>query len=73
MLHLKRLHFMEWVRAMMAVTLGAEGHLPPMAFQRETDSVWEQLSERLCACFILLGCNLHPKRVCLCGGGLVCT
>lgn len=47
LLHLKRTHLMEWVRAVMSVALGVGAHqdLPPILLQQETDHVWQQLSE----------------------------
>lgn len=53
LLHLKRVHLMEWARAVMSVALGVKVHedLPPMLMQQETDSVWTQIRE--CSC-------LHP-------------
>jgi protein O-GlcNAc transferase len=48
LLHLKRTHLMEWVRAVMAVALGVraqQGELPPILLQQETDHPWQQLSE----------------------------
>lgn len=45
LLHLKRVHLMEWARAVMSVALGVKVHetLPPMLMQQETDSVWTQI------------------------------
>ncbi len=50
LLHLKRVHLMEWVRAVIATTLGVppDGDLPPLIMQREVDSVWAQI--RMCGC-----------------------
>lgn len=47
LLHLKRGHLMEWVRAVMAVALGMGPHqqLPSILLQQETDHPWKQLSE----------------------------
>ncbi len=47
LLHLKRAHVLEWVRAMVAVTLGVElsQELPPIYIQEETDNAWTQISE----------------------------
>lgn len=47
LLHLKRTHLMEWVRAVMSVALGVQQHqdLPPILLQQETDHAWGQLSE----------------------------
>jgi len=41
---LKRSHVFEWVRAALAAALGvpAGGHLPPLIFQQEAGSVWDQ-------------------------------
>lgn len=49
LLHLKRVHLMEWARAVMSVALGVKVHenLPPMLMQQETDSVWTQIRELL--------------------------
>jgi len=49
MLHLKRVHLMEWVRAVMAVALGAPpgASLPPLIMQREQDDLWSQPSTPL--------------------------
>ena len=47
LLHLKRVHLMEWARAVMSVALGVKVHekLPPMLMQQETNSVWTQIRE----------------------------
>lgn len=47
LLHLKRTHLMEWVRAVVAVALGVGTNqdLPPILLQHETDNAWQQLSE----------------------------
>lgn len=47
LLHLKRVHLMEWARAVMSVALGVKVHedLPPMLMQQESDSVWTQIRE----------------------------
>jgi protein O-GlcNAc transferase len=47
LLHLKRGHLMEWVRAVMSVALGVGAHqdLPPILLQQETDHPWQQLSK----------------------------
>lgn len=47
LLHLKRVHLMEWVRAVVGATLGIAPHapLPPLLMQSETDSVWRQIRE----------------------------
>jgi hypothetical protein len=44
LLHLKRRHLMEWVRAVMATTLAVKPNdpLPPILLQQETDSVYKQ-------------------------------
>ncbi|KAL3161243.1 hypothetical protein ABBQ38_009607 [Trebouxia sp. C0009 RCD-2024] len=49
LLHLKRVHLMEWARAVMSVALGVNVHetLPPMLMQQETDSVWTQIPSPL--------------------------
>ena len=46
MLHLKRVHLMEWVRAVMAVALGVAPHapLPPLIMQHEQPDIWTQPS-----------------------------
>jgi hypothetical protein len=38
---------LEWVRAMIAVTLGVKvnDELPPVYIQEATDNAWEQISE----------------------------
>lgn len=48
LLSLKRAHLMPWARIVMALALGRRRHqdLPPMLWQRETDSVWHQICER---------------------------
>ena len=44
LLHLKRVHLMEWGRAVIAATLGTGRQvLPPMIMQTEVDSVWAQI------------------------------
>ena len=47
LLHLKRHHLMDWVRAVISVTLGVrpKHDLPPMIMQQETNSVWTQIRE----------------------------
>lgn len=52
MLHLKRVHIFEWVRAVLAAAVGAVpgGNLPPMYFQEEVNSVWDQIGEK---CFFM--------------------
>ncbi|KAL0050159.1 hypothetical protein WJX82_005404 [Trebouxia sp. C0006] len=49
LLHLKRVHLMEWARAVMSVALGVKVHedLPPMLMQQESDSVWTQIPSPL--------------------------
>ncbi|KAK9828787.1 hypothetical protein WJX72_002076 [[Myrmecia] bisecta] len=49
LLHLKRVHLMEWVRAVIAVTLGVGTNqdLPPVMVQQETNSVWTQIPSPL--------------------------
>lgn len=44
LLHLKRAHLMEWVRAVIAVTLGVAPHapLPPVIMQREQPEIMLQ-------------------------------
>ena len=46
LLHLQRQHLLEWVRAMIAVTLGVglDDELPPVLLQEETDNAWNQIS-----------------------------
>lgn len=45
LLHLKKIHLMEWVRSVLAVTLGvaANQDLPPIMLHEEVDSVWKQI------------------------------
>lgn len=47
LLHLKRIHLMEWVRAVVGTTLAidADSPLPPILLQNEADSVWSQVRE----------------------------
>lgn len=47
LLHLKRVHLMEWVRAVVATTLSLapQQPLPPLLMQAETDSIWKQVRE----------------------------
>ena len=46
LLHLKRVHLMEWGRAVIAATLGTGRQvLPPLIMQQEVDSVWDQICE----------------------------
>ena len=67
LLHLKRVHLMEWARAVMSVALGVKAHedLPPMMMQQETDSVWTQIRECVgClpakyACGVFAGLTAH--------------
>ena len=44
MLHLKRVHLMEWVRAVMAVAFGTApgAALPPLIMQHEQPDIWSQ-------------------------------
>ena len=51
--HLKQkagmqVHLMEWVRMVMATTLGVlpSGALPPIIMQQEVASIWDQIRER---------------------------
>ena len=52
LLHLKRVHLMEWARAVIATTLGLlPGQpLPPVIMQQEQDDVMKQIREFLTAC-----------------------
>ena len=63
LLHLKRVHLMEWARAVMSVALGVKVHenLPPMLMQQETDSVWTQIRELL---LLLLSLPIEWKKAC---------
>jgi len=47
MLHLKRSHMMEWVRATLATALGVgpKRDLPPIMWQQEQDHITKQLGE----------------------------
>lgn len=47
LLHLKKIHLMEWVRSVLAVTLGVGPNedLPPIMLHQEVDSVWKQIRE----------------------------
>eukprot|EP00890_Picochlorum_soloecismus_P004048 jgi/Picsp_1/4644/NSC_02014-R1_uncharacterized glycosyltransferase aer61-like isoform 1 len=46
-MHLKRSHVFEWVRAALASAFGLQGlHLPPLIFQEEVYSVWDQIGTR---------------------------
>ncbi|CAL5223424.1 g5938 [Coccomyxa viridis] len=49
LLHLKRVHLMEWVRAVVATTLGVapRGDLPPILMQQEVPSIWDQIPSPL--------------------------
>ncbi|KAJ9523194.1 hypothetical protein QJQ45_023985 [Haematococcus lacustris] len=49
LLHLQRQHLFEWVRAMIAVTLGVavDGALPPVYLQEPTDNAWSQITQNL--------------------------
>ena len=48
LLHLKKTHLLEWVRSVLAVTLGVAPNqdLPPFMLHQEVDSVWKQIRER---------------------------
>lgn len=56
LLHLKRHHLMDWVRAVISVTLGVKPKhdLPPMIMQQETNSVWTQIRKPFAA-----RCEVH--------------
>ena len=47
LLHLKRCHVMEWVRANLATALGVgpDQHLPPIIWQQEVGQITDQLCE----------------------------
>ena len=47
LLHLKRSHLMEWVRATLATALGVgpNQHLPPIMWQQEVPQIMDQLCE----------------------------
>lgn len=49
LLHLKRTHLMEWVRSVMATTLGVQpgNSLPPIWMQDETGNSFSQLTQPL--------------------------
>eukprot|EP01025_Chloroclados_australasicus_P033323 TRINITY_DN3394_c0_g2_i1.p1 TRINITY_DN3394_c0_g2~~TRINITY_DN3394_c0_g2_i1.p1 ORF type:complete len:602 (-),score=77.39 TRINITY_DN3394_c0_g2_i1:347-2152(-) len=49
LLHLKRWHLMEWVRAVIAIALGvpSNSQLPPIILQHEKQSLWSQLRSPL--------------------------
>jgi protein O-GlcNAc transferase len=49
LLHLKRTHLMEWVRAVVAVALGVgvQQELPPILLQQESNVPWQQLGESI--------------------------
>uniref|UniRef100_A0A7S3QL56 Glycosyltransferase 61 catalytic domain-containing protein n=1 Tax=Dunaliella tertiolecta TaxID=3047 RepID=A0A7S3QL56_DUNTE len=49
LLHLQRKHVLEWVRAMIAVTLGVKFNeeLPPVYIQEPTDNAWSQITQIL--------------------------
>ena len=56
LLHLKRVHLMEWGRAVIAATLGTGRQvLPPLIMQKEVDSVWDQICEST-----VLHCGAFP-------------
>ena len=42
-----QVHLMEWVRAVVATTLGVApmGQLPPIIMQQEVPSIWDQIRE----------------------------
>lgn len=42
-----QVHLMEWVRAVVATTLGVphDGALPPIMMQQEVPSIWDQIRE----------------------------
>lgn len=70
LLHLKRVHLMEWVRAVMATTLGATASrgLPPILLQQETPHIALQTSahdlrRHFFASFI--PCPLLGLRLCI--------
>ena len=48
LLHLKRIHLMEWPRAVMAATLGLQKDepLPPILLQKEQSQVLHQVGQR---------------------------
>lgn len=56
LLHLKRSHLMEWVRAVIAVTLGVAPHapLPPVIMQKEQPQILLQTGEPLHQLFPIL-------------------
>lgn len=49
LLHLKRCHVLEWVRAVLATALGVgpSQDLPPIMWQQEVPSVWKQIQAPL--------------------------
>lgn len=49
LLHLKRWHLMEWVRAVMATTFAVRANepLPPILLQQEVDIIFEQPTQPL--------------------------
>ena len=66
LLHLKRHHLMDWVRAVISVTLGVKPKhdLPPMIMQQETNSVWTQIrepSEAVCEVHAWAGSNMYAS------------
>lgn len=78
LLHLKRKHLMEWVRSVMATTLGVQpGHsLPPIWMQDEAGNAFSQISQplegvppdvwvRACPLAPLPSCDDQPAEICL--------
>ena len=61
LLHMKRQHVLEWVRAMIAVTLGVglDQELPHVLIQEETDNAWDQISRLI----------RHSNPIWCCGEG----
>lgn len=64
-LHLKRFHIFEWVRAAIGSALGViqESYLPPVILQEEVGSVEQQFGERNLVRKILYLCE-HLKISC---------
>ena len=58
---LAQVHLMEWVRAVVATTLGVppQQDLPPLIMQRETASVWDQIRAHVLACSAACGQGSH--------------
>lgn len=52
LLHLKRSHLMPWVRTAIAAAIGTPSGnaLPPIAFQKEQDSIWKQIGNIFVNC-----------------------